>query len=247
VAVQDRERRIVLRSSEPQAYIGEPSPSGLLALIPDQDNGRLVVPDVLGVRRLWAFTEVAGTGWRVAAGIREDEAFARSDRALLNGTLAGLALLVLSWLMAWRLSMRIVRPIEALSAVASRVASGDDSARVDLGRGPKDIETVMQVFNRMLDVRAQAQAALGEREQRLQFLLSRTSAAIFTSRASGDFAMTFVSDSVQNLLGYSPAEFLSVPDFWSAHLHPEDRERFRALRGSFLQEGLLNFEYRFLH
>lgn len=247
LTVTDRQKKIVLRSTDLDTLIGKPMPATVVQRTSGQVSGRLSVAGIDGVQRLYAFTESPGLGWRVAAGIREDVAFAASDEALRNGVAAGLALLAASLLMAWRISLRIARPIDALAAVSTRVASGDVDARVPMGSNPREIETVAQEFNRMLDVRGLVEAALSERERRLSFLLSRTSAAIFTSKASGDFAFTFVTDSVENLLGYSAAEFLNTPGFWTSHMHPEDVKRFQELKPSLFVEGSLLFEYRFLH
>ncbi|HNW03209.1 MAG TPA: EAL domain-containing protein [Burkholderiaceae bacterium] len=245
--VNDPSPRIALRSHEPEAFIGKATPARVASVTKDQASGYAKLADVNGVQRLWAFTEVPGTGWRAAAGMREDQAFAAADASLRKSVLAGLILLLASLLMAWRISRLIVRPIDALAAVSSRVAAGDVDARMPVGGGPQEIETVAREFNRMLDVRGLVEAALKEREQRLSFLLSRTSAAIFTSKASGDFAFTFVSDSVYNLLGYTAQEFLSTPNFWTSHMHPDDVERFSALKPSLFVEETLVFEYRLLH
>jgi len=245
--VNDPSPRIALRSYEPESFIGKATPARVASVTKGQTSGYAVLADVKGVRRLWAFTEIPGTGWRVAAGMREDQAFAAADASLRNGVLAGLLLLLASLFMAWRISRLIVRPIDVLADVSGRVAAGDVDARMPVGDIPQEIETVAREFNRMLDVRGLVEAALNEREQRLSFLLSRTSAAIFTSKASGDFAFTFVSDSVHNLLGYTAHEFLSTPNFWMSHMHPDDVERFSALKPSLFAEDTLVFEYRFLH
>lgn len=38
------------------------------------------------------------------------------------------------------------------------------------------------------------------------------------------FKFTFISKKVEDILGYSPEEWLSSPSFWADHLHPDDRE-----------------------
>jgi PAS domain S-box-containing protein len=38
------------------------------------------------------------------------------------------------------------------------------------------------------------------------------------------FAFTFVSKKVEQILGYTSEEWLSNPNFWKDHIHPEDRE-----------------------
>ena len=37
------------------------------------------------------------------------------------------------------------------------------------------------------------------------------------------FTFTFVSKQSERLLGYTPEQWLSDPNFWTDHLHPDDR------------------------
>ncbi len=84
-------------------------------------------------------------------------------------------------------------------------------------------------------------------KQQLEFVLSSSPAAIFTCQPAGDYAPTFISDNIVNLSGYTPAEFLSRPDFWAARLHPEDAPRLWAELPALFDQGQHIHEYRFLH
>ena len=70
--------------------------------------------------------------------------------------------------------------------------------------------------------RKRAEQELVESQQRFEFLLSATSAITYTARASGDYGTTFVSASVQQVLGYHPFAFYADPEFWRSRVHPED-------------------------
>jgi PAS fold len=48
---------------------------------------------------------------------------------------------------------------------------------------------------------------------------------IYSFKASGDFAPTFVSDNIGTVFGYTPAEYLENPSFWPRRVHPDDLER----------------------
>ena len=61
---------------------------------------------------------------------------------------------------------------------------------------------------------ARGDAARGNAEKRLANLLAACPAVIYSFRATGDFAPTFVSDNLRDLLGYQPAEYLRNADFW---------------------------------
>lgn len=60
--------------------------------------------------------------------------------------------LLASVLLAWRLSSRLARPIEAVSAAAARMASGDLAARAELDHPkhhPLEVQTLAENFNSM--------------------------------------------------------------------------------------------------
>src|SRR5262245_50641406 len=61
--------------------------------------------------------------------------------------------------------------------------------------------------------------------QRLQYLLSVSPAIIYTTKASGDFRCTFVSENLCSIMGYSPTEMTTDPKCWPDHLHPDDEQR----------------------
>ena len=45
---------------------------------------------------------------------------------------------------------------------------------------------------------------------------------IYSFKASGDYAPTFVSENLKRLLGYCADEYLKDAVFWRAHVHPDD-------------------------
>ena len=48
---------------------------------------------------------------------------------------------------------------------------------------------------------------------------------IYSFKASGNFAPTFVSDNIIAVFGYAPAEYLEDPSFWRDRVHPDDLAR----------------------
>ncbi len=372
VQVTDGSGRIVLSSRQADEFVGRDA--GLPDQAPASASGggaTRAAGGGSGSSPLHATSRVPGTSWTVQVGMSEEAAFERADTRLGRAVMASVLMLLLASLLAWRISVRIVRPIEALAQVATRVASGDPQARAREDKGPVEVEAVARQVNQMLaaqashervlasreqlfrsmfdnnpvphllqiahgtivDVNAsfvrasgfqkeellgrmvselglwasqtdlgrvsetlrrdgrlnafegvarlrsgeerfvllytcsleidgvqhflhslvditarrKAEVALREREERLSFLLSRTSAVIYTSRADGDYGTTFVSDSVQGLLGYAPLEFTSDPEFWFSHLHPDDALAFAAVKPKLLSDDYIVHEYRFRH
>jgi PAS domain S-box-containing protein len=93
--------------------------------------------------------------------------------------------------------------------------------------------------------RRQLSEALAAAQERLEHLLSCAPAVIYSFRASGDFAPTFVSQNIKDWLGYEPAEYLEDPEFWWSRVHPDDRGRVEAESVRLYQKGRHTTEYRF--
>jgi PAS domain S-box-containing protein len=93
--------------------------------------------------------------------------------------------------------------------------------------------------------RKKAEEAAAAAHERLEYLLARSPAVIYSFKAAGDYAPTFISRNVKDLLGYEREEYLDSPDFWQSRIHPEDSTRVLADFARLLDEGRLAYEYRF--
>jgi len=80
---------------------------------------------------------------------------------------------------------------------------------------------------------------------RLSLLLGAAPVVVYSFRAGGDFAPTFVSDSIQGMLGYRSDEYLENSDFWRSCVHPEDLSRVEAEQVRLFEKGQHLAEYRF--
>jgi adenylate cyclase len=93
--------------------------------------------------------------------------------------------------------------------------------------------------------RKRAEEAAAAAKKRVEYLLARSPAVIYSFRATGDYAPTFISQNVKELLGYQPEEYLDSPDFWRSRVHPKDSERILSEFSRLFTEGRLSSEYRF--
>jgi PAS domain S-box-containing protein len=93
--------------------------------------------------------------------------------------------------------------------------------------------------------RKEAEAAEDAVRRRLSTLLESAPAVIYSFKASGDFAPTFISENIKRLLGYCPGEYLENADFWRTRVHPEDVDAVEAEQAKLFEEGLHTAEYRF--
>jgi PAS domain S-box-containing protein len=92
-----------------------------------------------------------------------------------------------------------------------------------------------------------AGAALREAEARYRMLVEQIPAAVYVDAADALGTALYVSPRIETLLGYTPEEWLVVPDFWKQRLHPDDRERVLAALAYAGETGNpMHIEYRML-
>jgi PAS domain S-box-containing protein len=84
-------------------------------------------------------------------------------------------------------------------------------------------------------------------KERMQFVLSANPAVIFTCKLDGDYGATFITENVQNIFGYTPAEFTSESSFWFDRVHPDDLPLVLSELPTLIEREHLIHEYRFLH
>jgi two-component system, cell cycle sensor histidine kinase and response regulator CckA len=81
---------------------------------------------------------------------------------------------------------------------------------------------------------------------RLEHLLASGPAAIYTCEPGGDFALTYLSENVETLVGWKARDFLADASFWLNHLHSDDRPPILAQLEFPWPEDHRSLEYRFL-
>ena len=116
-----------------------------------------------------------------------------------------------------------------------------DRGHDELGR----LSSSIHEADRLLGLR---EGQLREAQMFLEHLVETSPTVIFRQDPR-NMQITYVSPNAGRILGYSAAEMLGDPDFWPAHLHPDDRERvLEADRGAFASRApQLEVEYRFRH
>jgi PAS domain S-box-containing protein len=95
-------------------------------------------------------------------------------------------------------------------------------------------------------IRKEAEIARDAQHARLAQLLTASPAVIYSFRASGDFAPTFVSENITALLGYEAKEYLENADFWRRCVHPDDLPGIEAQFEELYKNNRHSVEYRFL-
>ena len=86
-------------------------------------------------------------------------------------------------------------------------------------------------------------------QERLAYLLNSNPAIIYSCQPDGNQEATFISENIQNILGYSSEEFTAQANFtfWSNHIHPDDRDQVLTKASQIWEDDTYHDEYRFLH
>ncbi|MBB2144160.1 PAS domain S-box protein [Pedobacter sp. LMG 31464] len=83
-------------------------------------------------------------------------------------------------------------------------------------------------------------------QQRIESLINTVDGIVWEGNPE-DSTYTFTSKKVQDILGYTPKQFMNIPRFWFDHLHPEDKERVETyISKSTKEEKQRDFEYRMI-
>ena len=203
VVVVDAQHRIVLRSTGFEERVGREAAQRFQDAVRDGGVARLAETGIDGVRRLYATRPLGeGMGWRIWAALPEDKVLAPWRETRSRTLVAVASVLVLLALGSWWLLRSTLRPVRALADAARQVADGNIRARVPVA-GPTEIRDLAAEFNRMLDARDAAAAALASSEARFRALTELSSDWYWEQDAELRFVQ--ISDGVGRSLGVDPA------------------------------------------
>ncbi|MFO7497293.1 MAG: PAS domain S-box protein [Desulfobacterales bacterium] len=93
--------------------------------------------------------------------------------------------------------------------------------------------------------RKEAAEALRQTKEQLALLLESLPIVPFTCKAEGDFGITYVSKTIEEITGYKPFEFLADSSFWTRHVSEEDSGRILGELPGLLENKRFRAEYRF--
>ena len=154
-----------------------------------------------------------------------ERVLAESERAVITGE-------------PFRIEYRVIHPD------ARTVWIREDSVLVsdEVGRPLHWIGTMLDITELM-----RTQAELREARSQYGALVEQIPAIVYVDAADEDMSTIYVSPQIEEILGYTPKEYIEDPQLWERILHPDDRDDAIAtyLRGRESGEPFV-FEYRLL-
>lgn len=164
VLVFDRHGEVVARSSASQAWIGRDlEEREIVALTRSKTDGWVLAKGAAGVRRIYGFSHVAGSGWMVCAGLPLGAVDASLWTDLRYGGLLMLATLLLAIALLLAIRGRIEQPLRTVFDAVREVAGGRTGTRLPV-TGPVEIARLASGFNAVLDAGARSDRELRRRE-----------------------------------------------------------------------------------
>jgi PAS domain S-box-containing protein len=145
----------------------------------------------------------------------------------------------------------LVGAIETLEDITERKLAEDallkahDRLEQRVRERTRELARANKALNVELAERARIEHDLKQTTERLSLILESLPVVSFTCNARADFTITFVSNTVEEITGYRPFEFVDNPAFWQEHLHPDDRRKVLAGMRTGLRAGTHTCGYRF--
>ncbi len=152
--IVDRARRRVLSTSETP---GRPGDTPDAAGFRDARSGQWSAVD--GTERIFNSADVAGSEWRVFAGVRRSVVLADARGAFMRYLLVGVLALLVLVVAVWILNRRVAGPLRAVTAAVEQAGRESNGVRV-AEAGTAELVTLARAVNSMLDVRAGHEAQL---------------------------------------------------------------------------------------
>ncbi len=208
VAVIDGQDKMLMQSVDSASWVGSPIAKLLARKIDSPGGGFFSAPGADGVQRLWAEAPVPATDWRVISSIAEFEIFGSHRARLVRSITISLATSLVALALAYKIASTIVEPVRELTGTCANVAAGDLDARAKVV-GPAEVRLVAHQFNRMLDVRSNAEQALRESEERLQGIIHLAAEAIIVM--DGEFRVVLFNAAAESIFGCPAVDAIGTP------------------------------------
>ncbi|WP_228895992.1 EAL domain-containing protein [Pseudoduganella aquatica] len=133
------------------------------------------------------------------------------------------------------LNKRLIKPLRKLMRFSDRLSHGDFETRLELtgsdelGRLSGQLEQMRVAIKHLFE-------DIGQREERFRTIVTQVPGAVFRFRPDGP--VDFVSDAIEDISGYSAAQFMrSTSHSWANLICPEDRRMQRRVVSQAIRDG----------
>ncbi len=210
ITIDDLDGVVVARSMDSELWVGRSlPPSGLPAEVLEGAGGVTRAEGAEGEDRLWGFTAVTGSPWRIWAGVPTEVLYGPIRETAIQRAALAVVLLSLVGILAILLYRRIAISLIRLMWEA-RQAARTDGRRALSVRGPREVRAVAQEFNRTLEARSEAEERYRRSLARYRSVTTNAAFGIFA--VDGDGRLLEANPALAEMLGYAtPAELLEVP------------------------------------
>jgi len=138
--------------------------------------------------------------------------------------------------------------ITELKAVEAELRQARDELERRVESRTAELREANELMSLEIGERRRAEAELADAERRYRALAEQIPAVTYTWAVGGDLSQAYASPRLEELLGYTPAEWTGSDEFWISRVHPDDRQ---AVLAATLRSGAtgepLSMEYRYLH
>lgn len=160
VSVLDRRGVYLMRSLEPEKWIGQPLPAEQAARVGARRSGETFeTTGVDGVKRFYAVATVPSAGWRVFAALPAEQVLAPQRARLARTAGLGVAVFLVALALAYGIGSAIARPIGRLARAAAG-ALQESGRPFEITEGSAEIEAVASELARLA---AERERQRGER------------------------------------------------------------------------------------
>jgi PAS domain S-box-containing protein len=178
ITIIDEDGTVVMRSPGAQTVIGTSARNlELVQFVLANSEGNRIGVDFDDEERIYGFTNIRRTGWKVYAGIPTAFAFAATRINTLRAGLVAVALLGLVMALILFLGRLINEPVRALFGATSAIAEGRVQNPVPV-TGPKELAAVAAEFNRMMASRQQKEAEIQQLNLELELRVKQRTAEL---------------------------------------------------------------------
>lgn len=138
------------------------------------------------------------------------------------------------------------REIEQRRMAQAALQDARDELEVQVEKRTLELQNAYRQLQKELEENRQAQKALATVESRLQHLLLTSPAIIFSVNTQEPFFVNYISRNIEELTGFMPEDYYTVPGFPLSQVHPDDLGMVYEWLGHLVELGRVSYDYRFL-